>query len=100
MKSNSFPSLVKNTSAVCFKSILKQIRKMFRSINKSEKLRKPVVSIVSFAAVMSVTVAVLGFSNLTYALSVSVNGNNYGFVRDEKAQKLCAALPSFFAGGV
>lgn len=85
MKSNSFPGLIKNTSAVCFKSILKQIRIIFRSINNSEKLKKPVVSIVSFAAVMSVTVAVLGFSNLTYALSVSVNGNNYGFVRDEKA---------------
>ncbi len=53
-------------------------------MNLSSKARRLTVSITSFAVIFSVIATVLGVSNLTYALSVSVNGNSYGFVRDER----------------
>ncbi len=81
------------------KLISTQLRKAFNSIksniSRNAKVRKLVVSFASFAIVVTVVATVLGVSNLTYALGVSVNGNSCGFVRDE--QEASDAIGNFLS---
>ncbi len=65
--------------------VLKRVFKAFVLLFKNNiNLRRGVYTAISFATVLSVFVSVLSVTDLTYALEVSVEGENCGYVTDRK----------------
>ncbi len=71
------------------------VKFILNKLKHNIKLRKLAVSIASFAVILTVMLTVLGVSNLTYALSVSVNGASYGYVGSE--QEASAAIDNLLS---
>ncbi len=66
-------------------NILRYAAKVRRNFKNNKNIRKITAGLSAFAVVFSIMATVLGVTNLTSALSISVNGSNYGYVRDEQA---------------
>ncbi len=64
--------------------VLNAIKKLINNMKFNVRTRKLAISFASFAVIFTVMVTVLGVSNFTYAMSVSVNGASYGYVSSEQ----------------
>lgn len=73
-----------DSASALFATVSEFVKNIISAIKNNERTKRMAVRIVSFTAIFTITATVLGLSNLTYALGVSVNGNSYGFVRDEQ----------------